>query len=101
MECKISEDAFVQLLYEFDIKGLGVLDVCEEPVNVLHAILAAPEVVVRQFAELWAITDILEPHLPDCAHAYTGIYRYRCCLIRNNNNCTSCAQRRRKTSRPM
>jgi hypothetical protein len=76
MECKISEDAFVQLLYEFDIKGLGVL-------------------------EVWALTDILEPHLPGCAHAYTGIYRYRCCLIRNNNNCTRCAQRRRKTSRPM
>jgi hypothetical protein len=81
MESKISEDAFVQLLYELDIKGLSILDIREEPVNVLHAILAAPEVVVCQFAEVWALTDILEPHLPGCAHTKRNRNSY-CTVVR-------------------
>lgn len=68
MERKISEDAFVQLLYELDIKGLGILDIRKETVNILQAILAAPEVVVGQFAELGALIDVLEPNLPSCAY---------------------------------
>lgn len=69
VERKISEDASVQLLYELDIKqALGgvVLGAGEEPVDVLHACLAAAEVVVRQPAELWALAHVLETQLPSC-----------------------------------
>lgn len=70
VECKISEDASVQLLYELDVKALGVLGVGEKPVNVLHARLAVVEVVVCQFAQLWALVHVLETQLPSCIHVH-------------------------------
>lgn len=66
VECKISEDASVQLLYELDVKALGVLGVGEKPVDVLHARLAVVEIVVCQLAQLWALLRVLETQLPSC-----------------------------------
>lgn len=46
MERKISKNAFIQLFYELDIKGLRIQDICEEVIDVIHAILGPLEVVI-------------------------------------------------------
>lgn len=46
MERKISKNAFIQLFNELDIKGLRIQDICEEVIDVIHAILGPLEVVI-------------------------------------------------------
>ena len=67
VEGEVAEYALVQLLHQLHVEGLRVGGAGQEVVDVVHAVLRLPQVVVGHLAELGALVHVLEPHLPSCS----------------------------------